>query len=99
MANYHVDGRELNLLIADFPTPQTAQKKLNEFNRNSRERRSQRGDGFTPLYGKRAITLLAIVSERATKRKPINCWTRFNPEQKLRGTSRHFNSKSRRSLR
>src|ERR1700683_4905973 len=30
VATYHVDGRELNLLIADFPTPQTAQKKLNE---------------------------------------------------------------------
>jgi hypothetical protein len=61
VARYHVDGRELNLLIADFPTPQTAQKKLNELQQDYHVNAADANPGGSPVFGKRSITLLAIV--------------------------------------
>jgi hypothetical protein len=61
VARYHVDGRELNLLIADFPTPQTAQKKLNELQQVYHVNAADAGQNGSPVFGKRSITLLAIV--------------------------------------
>ncbi|MGA8142834.1 MAG: DUF6599 family protein [Candidatus Acidiferrales bacterium] len=65
-AKYRVNGRELNLLIADFPTPQTAAKKLAElqkqFNVNGSSAGAGAGANSTPLFARRALTLLAIVS-------------------------------------
>jgi hypothetical protein len=61
VARYHVDGRELNLLIADFPTPQTAQKKLNELQQVYHVNAGDADQNGSPVFGKRSITLLAIV--------------------------------------
>ena len=61
VARYHVDGRELNLLIADFPTPQTAQKKLNELQQVYHVNPADADQNDSPVFGKRSITLLAIV--------------------------------------
>src|SRR5271155_1185304 len=61
VARYHVDGRELNLLIADFPTPQTAQKKLNELQQVYHVNEDSTVPNNSPVFGKRSITLLAIV--------------------------------------
>jgi hypothetical protein len=61
VARYHVDGRELNLLIADFPTPQTAQKKLNELQQVYHVNAAAADQNGSPVFGKRSITLLAIV--------------------------------------
>jgi hypothetical protein len=61
VARYHVDGRELNLLIADFPTPQTAQKKLNELQQSYHVNAADAEQNTSPVFGKRSITLLAIV--------------------------------------
>jgi hypothetical protein len=61
VARYHVDGRELNLLIADFPTPQTAQKKLNELQQDYHVNAADAEQNDSPVFGKRSITLLAIV--------------------------------------
>jgi hypothetical protein len=61
VARYHVDGRELNLLIADFPTPQTAQKKLNELQLDYHVNAADAEQNSSPVFGKRSITLLAIV--------------------------------------
>jgi hypothetical protein len=61
VARYHVDGRELNLLIADFPTPQTAQKKLNELQHDYHVNAADADSNASPVFGKRSITLLAIV--------------------------------------
>ena len=61
IAKYRAGGRELTLVIADFPTPQSAQKKLgeleNQFNVNN-----SNAAGGAPIYAKRSLTLLAIVS-------------------------------------
>jgi hypothetical protein len=61
VAKYRVDGRELNLLIADFPTPQTAQKKLNELQQAYHVNAADADQNGSPVFGKRSITLLAIV--------------------------------------
>jgi hypothetical protein len=61
VARYHVDGRELNLLIADFPTPQTAQKKLNELQTVYHVNAADADQNGSAVFGKRSITLLAIV--------------------------------------
>ena len=54
-------GRELNLLIADFPTPQTAQKKLAELQQDYHVNAGRTDANGSPVFGKRSITLLAIV--------------------------------------
>jgi hypothetical protein len=61
VARYHLDGRELNLLIADFPTPQTAQKKLNELQQDYHVNAANPDPNGSPVFAKRSITLLVIV--------------------------------------
>jgi hypothetical protein len=61
VAKYRVDGRELNLLIADFPTPQTAQKKLTELQQDYHVNAAAAGANGSPVFARRSITLLAIV--------------------------------------
>jgi hypothetical protein len=70
VAKYRVEGRELTLLIADFPTPQAAQEKLVELQQQFNVNNSKPVSGApigteagrTPIYAKRSLTLLAIVS-------------------------------------
>lgn len=66
VARYHVDGRELNLLLADFPTPQTAQKKLTQLQRDYHVNSSGADPNGSPIFARRSITLLAIVSGART---------------------------------
>ncbi len=71
-AKYRVNGHELNLVIADFPTPQTAAKKVVElqkkFNINESIDSNAAGNS-KPLYARRAMTLVAIVSGATTKKE------------------------------
>jgi hypothetical protein len=62
VAKYNVDGRELNLLIADFPTPQVAQKRLVDLQQIYHLNPAATDSNSSPLFAKRSITLLAIVS-------------------------------------
>ena len=65
-AKYRVNGHELNLVIADFPTPQTAANKLAELQKQYNVNGSE---SSKPLYARRAMTLVAIVSGAATKKE------------------------------
>ena len=67
VARYHVDGRELNLLIADFPTPQTAQKKLAQLQQDYHVNAPSTDPNGSPIFARRSITLLAIVSGARTR--------------------------------
>jgi hypothetical protein len=67
VAKYHVDGRELNLLIADFPTPQVAQKRLVDLQQLYHMNLAAPNGNPSPLFAKRSITLLAIVSGARTQ--------------------------------
>jgi hypothetical protein len=49
------------LLLADFPTPQTAAKKLVELQKNLRVNAENPDPNSSPLFAKRSMTLLAVV--------------------------------------
>jgi len=71
-AKYRVNGRELNLLLADFPTPQTAGRKLTELQKQFNVNGSNASAGSTsstPLFAKRAMTLVAIVSGATSQKE------------------------------
>ena len=74
-AKYRVNGHELDLVIADFPTPQTAAKKLAELqkqfdiNESKGANDSNAAANSKPLYARRAMTLVAIVSGATTKKE------------------------------
>jgi len=66
VARYREDGRELNLLLADFPTPQTAQKKLAQLQQDYHVNAPVTDPNGSPIFARRSITLLAIVSGART---------------------------------
>jgi len=61
VARYRLDGRDVTLLIADYPTPQFAAKKFadlqEQFNIND-----SRENAKPVLYAKRSLTLIAFVA-------------------------------------
>jgi len=61
IAKYRVGGRELTLLIADFPTPKGAQEKLAELQQQYNVNNPKDGSE-AKYYAKRSLTLVAIVS-------------------------------------
>jgi hypothetical protein len=67
VAKYKVNGRDMALLIADFPTPQVAQKRLNDLQQVYHFNPKNPDANSTPLFAKRSITLLAIVSGAKTQ--------------------------------
>ena len=60
-AQYRIEGRNLDFVIADFPTPQTAQKQLMELEQKYHVNRTAADQTGSPVFAKRSITLLAIV--------------------------------------
>ncbi|MGH9682113.1 MAG: DUF6599 family protein [Candidatus Acidiferrales bacterium] len=67
-ANYRLQGKDVTLLIADFPTPQTAQKKLEELQQKLNVNNAKSESDDSPiLFAKRSVTLLAIVSGARTQ--------------------------------
>ena len=67
MARYRVGGRDAVLLIADYPTPQVAAHVLADLQMNFEVNGSKPGAGASPLFAKRSLTLLAIVSGPANQ--------------------------------
>ena len=66
-ARYRKEGRELTLLLVDFPTPQTAAKRLLDIQQNYHVNAATFDPASSPLFAKRSMTLLAIVSGARTK--------------------------------
>jgi uncharacterized protein DUF6599 len=60
-ARYRIEGHDVTLLLVDFPTPQTAAKKLAEVQRVYHVNGSNPDPNAAPLFAKRSMTLLAIV--------------------------------------
>jgi hypothetical protein len=67
LARYHLAGREVTLLIADFPTPGFATEQLAELQKRFNINGSKPDSGSPPLFARRNLTLLALVSGAATK--------------------------------
>jgi hypothetical protein len=62
VARYRAGGHEITLLIADFPTPQAAQKKLGELRQKFNLNSPNAAAAAPALYVTRSLTLLALVS-------------------------------------
>lgn len=67
VAKYRVSGNEVSLLLADFPTPQFAQKRLEELQQQMKINSDNQNSGQPALYGKRTNTLVAIVAGAKSK--------------------------------
>jgi hypothetical protein len=66
LARYKLTGREVVLLIADFPTPGFATEQLAELEKQFNVNGSKPNGSSPPLFARRNLTLLAIVSGAAT---------------------------------
>src|SRR5215469_653683 len=62
VARYRLAGRDATLLLVDYPTPQTASKKLRELQQRFNVNDSQTGSRSPALYAKRVLTLLVFVA-------------------------------------
>jgi hypothetical protein len=60
-ARYKMEGHEVTLLLVDFPTPQTAAKRLVELQKTYHINAVNPDPQVPPLFAKRSVTLLAIV--------------------------------------
>jgi len=67
LARYKLAGHEVVLLIADFPTPGFATEQLAELEKRFNVNGSKPDSSSPPLFAKRTLTLLAIVSGAPTE--------------------------------
>jgi hypothetical protein len=67
LAHYKLAGHEVTLLIADFPTPGFAMEQLAALERQFNVNGSKPGGNSVPLFARRNLTLLAIVSGAPTE--------------------------------
>ena len=80
VAKYRVNGKEVTLVVADFPTPQSAIKKLAELkskynmigiqdptSASSTDSRSSTEPNAPVLFAKRSVTLIAVASGAANQ--------------------------------
>jgi hypothetical protein len=71
VARYRLAGREVTLVVADFPAPQAAQARLVELEKKHNVNGPDQNVAGRPpaLYAKRSLTLLAIVSGARSQRE------------------------------
>ncbi|HKQ85916.1 MAG TPA: DUF6599 family protein [Candidatus Acidoferrales bacterium] len=61
-AHFTVDGRDLTMMIADFPTPQIAQAQLDSLSKRFNVNGSQPNTASAALFANRTQTMVAIVA-------------------------------------
>lgn len=67
LAQYRAGGHDLTLLIADYPTPQYASKKLIELQQEFNINDSIHNSAAPALYAKRSLTMIAFVAGAASQ--------------------------------
>ncbi len=68
LARYRINGQEVTLLLASYPTPQVAARKLEELGRWLRLNSAQeRSDAHSALFARRSSSLIAIVPQALTR--------------------------------
>ena len=66
-AKYKIKGDEMSMVIVDYPTPQFAQKRLEELQASLKVNEADPAQNSAALYGKRSQTLVAIVAGAKSK--------------------------------
>jgi hypothetical protein len=67
VAKYRLNGNEMSLLISDFPTPQFAQKRLEDLQQQMKINSDDQDPRQPALYAKRTNTLVVIVAGARSK--------------------------------
>jgi len=80
VAKYRIGGDDLSLLLADFPTPQFAQKRLEELEQTVKVNDPGTDASLPALYGKRTNTLVAIVVGARSKQEADELLNQVNVE-------------------
>jgi len=60
-AHYSVDGRDVTLMVADFPTPQLAAKELGDLQKSFNVNGSNPSSTSPALFARRTVTLISLV--------------------------------------
>jgi uncharacterized protein DUF6599 len=61
-AHFHLDGRDVTMLIADFPTPQIAQGQLDSLSKKFDINDSHPVTGSAPMFASRTQTMISIIA-------------------------------------
>lgn len=67
VARYDLNGQQMTLLLADLPTPQAASERLKHLGTFLNINGQKGDDAGPPVFAKRSMTLLALVSGARTK--------------------------------
>ena len=67
VAKYRLEGDEVSLLIADFPTPQFAERRLEELEHSMKINAPGQAQDSPSMYAKRSQTLVVIVAGAKSK--------------------------------
>lgn len=67
VAKYRLNGNEVSLLLADFPTPQFAQKRLEDLQQQMKINSDNQDPSQPALFAKRTNTLVVIVAGAKSK--------------------------------
>jgi hypothetical protein len=68
LARYRVNGLDVNLLLASYPTPQVAARKLEELGRwLPLDSGAERSDSHSTLFARRSSSVIAIVTQSPTR--------------------------------
>jgi len=62
VARYRINGTEMTLLVVDFPTPQIATSKLEQFSQIFNLNGAIPGDARPTVYARRELTLVGLVA-------------------------------------
>ncbi len=68
MARYRINGREVSLLLVDFPTPQAAEARLKIYARQFTLNPADAAHEKSALFAKRDMTLIALVSGASSQK-------------------------------
>jgi hypothetical protein len=79
LAHYRLAGHDATLLIADFPTPQLAEQTLAGLQKNFNVNGSKAARNSAPLFAKRALTLLVVVSGASSESEANGLLDRVHP--------------------
>jgi hypothetical protein len=90
LARYRAGGHEIILLIADFPTPQAAQKRLGELQQKFNLNSSKAAGGASALYARRSLTLLAIASGAQSQAEADALLTQINSSAEVTWNEPNF---------
>jgi hypothetical protein len=83
VARYRVNGQEITLLLADYPTPQIAAKKMRELATQLNLNGANPSGAQPPIYARRVLTTIALVAGAHSSKAADYLLGQIGPETEL----------------